>query len=367
MSRFLTSLALAILAAAALLAAPVAHGASPDIVVSQVYAGGGNAGAAYTHDFVELFNRGGTATDVTGWTIQYASANGTTWEATPLSGSIQPGRHYLVQLASAAAVGSALPSPDATGTTNLANTGGKVALVRDSAELTCGASPGSCSASPQLADLVGWGTAADFEGTGAAPALSNTTADLRAGDGCTDTDDNAGDFTDASPAPRSSSTPAASCGSNPPPPPPGGTSGSATVDIDILPALSVALEHPALGFGNAAAGETPAPLSQRVTVTSNSESGYALTVHRSPFSPADLPLGLAASAPSGGQLGGALAGGATAPIPIAPAADLVVGTTPSQSAPAGDAWDTEIGFVSPLPSVAAGRYTATVTFTVIGQ
>ena len=71
--------------------------------------------------------------DVSGWTIQYASASGTTWDATPLSGSIQPGRYYLVQLASAAAVGSPLPTPDATGTTNLANAGGKVALVRDSA------------------------------------------------------------------------------------------------------------------------------------------------------------------------------------------------------------------------------------------
>jgi uncharacterized protein len=36
---------------------PVAA-ASPDIVISQVYGGGGNSGAQYTHDFVELFNRG---------------------------------------------------------------------------------------------------------------------------------------------------------------------------------------------------------------------------------------------------------------------------------------------------------------------
>ena len=84
---------------AALLAAPAARSASLDLVVSQVYAGG-NAGATFTHDFVELFNRGATAIDVGGWTIQYASASGTTWQATALSGSIQPGRYYLVQLAS---------------------------------------------------------------------------------------------------------------------------------------------------------------------------------------------------------------------------------------------------------------------------
>jgi hypothetical protein len=364
MSRFLSSLVLTILVSAALLA-PAAHGASPDVVVSQVYAGGGNAGATYTHDFVEIFNRGTTAIDVGGWTVQYASASGTAWEATPLSGTIQPGRYYLVQLASAAAVGSPLPTPDTTGTTNLANAGGKIAVVRDATPLACGASAGSCSATPQVADLIGWGSAADFEGTGAAPALSNTTADLRAGGGCTDTDDSAADFGGGPPAPRSSSTQASTCGSTPPPP--GSASETATVDIDIVPALSIALERSSLGFGNAAAGETPAPLPQRVTVTSNDESGYALTVHRSAFLPADLPLGLTASAPSGGQLGGPLAGGAMAPIPIAPAADLLVGTTAAPSAPAGDAWATSVGFVSPLPNVAAGRYTATVTFTVIGR
>ena len=52
-------------------------------------------------------------------------------QATPLSGSIAPGRYYLVQLASTAAVGAPLPAPDATGTTNLAASGGKVALVQD--------------------------------------------------------------------------------------------------------------------------------------------------------------------------------------------------------------------------------------------
>ena len=96
MPRVLTRVAF-ILVTAALLAAPAAKSASPDIVLSQVYAGGGNSGATFTHDFVELFNRGAATIDVGGWTIQYASASGTTWQATALSGSIQPGRYYLVQ------------------------------------------------------------------------------------------------------------------------------------------------------------------------------------------------------------------------------------------------------------------------------
>jgi hypothetical protein len=139
------------------------------------------------------------------------------------------------------------------------------------------------------------------------------------------------------------------------------------VDVDIQPILSIALERPGISFGNAASGETPSRVSERVTVTSNQAAGYALTAHRSTFLPSDLPLGLSATAPNGGQVGGQLGGGATAPIPIAPAPDLLIGTTTAPSAPAGDAWGTNVGFVSPLPVVAPGRYTATVTFTVIGR
>ncbi len=354
-----------LLLSGALLVVPVARSASPDMVVSQVYAGGGNAGASYTNDFVELFNRGSTTIDLSTWSIQYASASGTTWQATALSGSVQPGRYYLVQLASAAAVGAPLPTPDAIGTTNMAVSGGKVAVVRGSAPLGCGASAGSCSADPLVADLIGYGSATDYEGAGPAAAISNTTAALRAGDGCTDADVNSSDFSAASPLPRNSATAAAPCVGGPPPAE--SVSQSAAVDIDIQPVLSIALERQSISFGNAASGDTPAAVSERVTVASSNAAGYALSVHRSAFLPADLPLGLSASAPSGGQLGGQLVGGAMAPIPIAPAPDLLIGTTAARSAPAGDLWATNVGFVSQLPVVAPGRYTATVTFTVIGR
>jgi hypothetical protein len=142
---------------------------------------------------------------------------------------------------------------------------------------------------------------------------------------------------------------------------------NAAVDIDVQPVLSIALERPSISFGNAASGETPAAVSERVTVASNHAPGYALTVHRSAFAPADLPLGLSATAPSGGQLGPQLGGGVMSSIPIAPSPDLLIGTTSAPSGPSGDAWATNVGFVSPLPMSAPGRYTATVTFTVIGR
>ena len=360
-------LVLALLFAGALLLAPAARSASSDMVVSQVYAGGGNSGATFANDFVELFNRGSTAVDVSTWSIQYASASGTSWQVTPLSGSVQPGRYYLVGLASAAAVGAPLPTPDASGTTNLANSGGKVALVRSATALTCGATAGSCSAVSSVADLIGYGSATDFEGSGGATGLSNTTGDLRAGDGCTDTDVNSSDFAGATPAPRNSATTAAPCSGGPPPPPGDTASANAGVDIDIESVLSIALERQNISFGNAMAGDSPAAVSERVTVSNTNAAGYALTVHRSAFQPADLPLGMTASAPSGGTIGAQLAGGAKAAIPIAPAADLLIGTTSARSATGGDAWPTNVSFTSPLPVVPPGKYTATLTYTVIGR
>jgi hypothetical protein len=139
------------------------------------------------------------------------------------------------------------------------------------------------------------------------------------------------------------------------------------VNVDIQSSLSLALEQPAVSFGTAASGTTPAPVSERVTVNSNNTAGYSLTVHRTAFTPADLPLGIASTAPSGGTLGPALVGGARAAVPITPAADLLVGTTSARSAGAGDVWPTTLGFTGPLPVVAPGRYSATVTYTLIGR
>ena len=359
-----TRLVVLTLLATLLLAAPAAHGTSPGLVLSQVYAGGGNSGATFANDFVELLNRGSTPVDLGTWTLQYASASATSWQVTPLSGTVQPGRYYLVALASGGANGAALPTADATGSTNLAASGGKVALVDDASALTCGASAGSCSAVTSVGDLIGYGSATDYEGSAAAPAPSATLADVRADEGCTDTDSSSSDFTTAAPAPRTSASPAADCSS--------GTSSSggtqaATVDVDVQSVLSISLEHASLSFGNAAAGDTPAPLSERLTVVSNGTTGYALTVHRAAFTPADLPLAIASSAPSGGQLGGGLAGGALARIPVPPAADLAVGTTSAPSIPGGDVWPASLGFAAPLPVVPPGHYTTTVTFTVVGR
>jgi Lamin Tail Domain len=332
-------------------AASASGSGAGSVVVAEVFAAGGNSGAAYANDYVELFNRGAGAVAVDGWTLQYASASSTTWQATALSGTIPAGGRYLVELASGGTNGAALPVADATGASNLAVTGGKVALVDDAASLSCGASPGSCSAVGSVEDLVGYGGATDYEGSGAAPGPSAGTALARADGGCTDTDDNAADFAAATPDPLNSAAAVSVCSASPPP---NGASADASVNVDVQPLLSIALDRPTLSFPAAVPGTTPTPLPEQVTVTSNDPSGYTLTVHRTAFSPQDLPLGIG------------VGGGGLATVPIAPAPDLLLAAASGPSADGGDAWATSVGFVSPLPVVPAGHYTATLTFTVIG-
>jgi len=174
-----------------------ALGSPSGVVISQVYGGGGNSGATLTNDFIELYNAGSTAVSLNGWSVQYASSAGSTWQRTNLAGSIAPGRYYLVQEAAGAGGTVGLPAPDASGTIAMSATSGKVALVTSSTLLS-----GSC---PGAEDFVGYGAANCFEGSGAAPGLSNTTAALRAGDGAIDTDNNASDFAAGEPNPRNSS------------------------------------------------------------------------------------------------------------------------------------------------------------------
>ena len=336
------------------------------MVVSQVYGGGGNSGATYANDFVELFNRGATAVDLGTWSIQYASATGTSWQVTPLTGSVQPGKYFLVQLASAAAVGGR--AADAGRDRNdepgeRGREGGRRpqhdrAHVRSLRRELLGGSERRRPRRLRLGDGLrrfrrrarpGEHDRRRPRRCAGAPTPTRTTATS----------------TGATPAPRNSAAAAATCAGGPPPEESG--SASAGVEIDIEGALSISLEKQNISFGSALAGESPAAVSERVTVSSTNAAGYALTVHRSAFQPVDLPLGMTATAPSSGQIGPQLAGGAKAAIPIAPAPDLLIGTTSARSGTGGDAWPTNVSFVSALPAVPPGHYTATVTYTVVGR
>ncbi|MDH4198919.1 MAG: Ig-like domain-containing protein [Spirochaetia bacterium] len=174
------------------------------LVISQIYGGGGNSGATYNQDFIELHNRSVDSADTGAWSLQYASAAGTSWTLVNLSGVIAPGGYYLIGLAGGAN-GVALPAPDFTGTVNMAASSGKVALVNSQAAIT------SCGQSGVL-DLAGYGTANCWEGTAAAGSPSATASLTRNNAACDDTNNNVSDFTVGAPQPRNSLSPVYFCG-----------------------------------------------------------------------------------------------------------------------------------------------------------
>jgi kumamolisin len=182
---------------------------SGSVVISQVYGGGGGAGATYRNDFIELFNRGNTAINLGAWSVQYISATGGgIWSKTNLSGTILPGQYFLIRGSSSGANGQNLPTPDISGSTNLNATNGRVALISNQTTLSTGSCPVGLAGT---VDFVGYGSATCYEGTGAAPAISTSTAAIRANGGCTDTDVNAADFFAGTPTPRNSASPTNSC------------------------------------------------------------------------------------------------------------------------------------------------------------
>ncbi|CAM3675560.1 ExeM/NucH family extracellular endonuclease [Deinococcus frigens] len=191
--------------ATATLKVTVTNPSSPKVgglVISQVYGGGGNSGATFKNDFVELFNAGKVAVSTMGKSVQYASATGGFSASNVLNlpaATIEPGAYYLIGLAQGSGGTADLPTPDATGTLALSGSSGKVALVGNTEAVTS-------VTDPDLLDFVGYGSASESEGNTPAPGLSNATAALRAGNGCTDTNNNSADFTAAAPAPRNSAS-----------------------------------------------------------------------------------------------------------------------------------------------------------------
>ena len=154
-------------------------------VISEVYGGGGNKNAPFTHDFIELYNPTDTAIDVSGWSVEYFSSKGNSGGKTTLNGSIPAGGYYLIQ-EGGGGEGAPLPTPDAEGGLSMSGSKGSVKLY---------------DASGSEVDVVGYGAASISEGS-PAKALSSTTSAQR-NDAGTDTDDNAADLATAAPTPKS--------------------------------------------------------------------------------------------------------------------------------------------------------------------
>ena len=203
---------------------------APSLAVSQLYTAGGASSAAYNRDYIEIFNRGTVAINLSGLSVQYApTGTGTFTVISSLPGfSLQPRQYFLISAGTTnALVGAALPTVDAIGSgTNMTGSVGKVAIVLGTTALTSSnvsnppltvgnASPGCPTSASLVIDFIGYGTtAACYEGTARAPdptQTNNQQAGFRANGGCTDTNHNGADFSVASASPRNSSTIKPSC------------------------------------------------------------------------------------------------------------------------------------------------------------
>jgi endonuclease G, mitochondrial len=189
---------------------PTQASVGTNVVISEVYGGGGNTGSTYKNDFIELYNPTNSSISLSGWSIQYASATGTFTNITNLTGSIGARQYYLIQQASGGAGTTSLPTPNATGTINLSATSGKVALAKVTTSV-------SGSSDANVVDFVGYGSVNNSETSPVGTLSATTSAERKDNNGGTvqgqgngwDTNNNANDLViTSSLAPQNSSSPA---------------------------------------------------------------------------------------------------------------------------------------------------------------
>ncbi len=215
------ALVVSLVAVCFVIAAPAGQAqsvADPNLRISQIYTRGGEAGAIYQSDFIELFNRGTSTVDINGWSISITGLEGFPANTTAVisftanfSLPILPGRHLLLQFVGSGTNGQPLSGDIPVPILNLAGSGGQIALLGKGQTLPPGC-PGAPDLTGAVVDYVGYGTATCSEGNAPTLAPPATKALLRIGGGCTDNNNNLGDFSFADPNPRNGSSAATPCG-----------------------------------------------------------------------------------------------------------------------------------------------------------
>src|SRR5438552_10588857 len=114
--------------------------ADPNIRIGQIYTRGGQAGATFQNDYVELFNRGNVDVDVSGWSlnisnfsaippnIQYSATNIKLFSSTGII--ISPGSHLLIKFGGSGTNGQPISASDINlNPFPLSDTGGQIVLL----------------------------------------------------------------------------------------------------------------------------------------------------------------------------------------------------------------------------------------------
>lgn len=103
---------------------------SRNVIIYEIYGGGGNSGAIYKYDYVILYNKANYDIDLSEYSIQYATSSSNSFSSClKLKGLIKANNYYIIKLASNNNVGSNLPvNPHIEGTINANATSAKFAL-----------------------------------------------------------------------------------------------------------------------------------------------------------------------------------------------------------------------------------------------
>ncbi|MDP1825458.1 MAG: zinc-dependent metalloprotease [Archangium sp.] len=191
---------------ATLSAPPPSPVCAPALSIAQVF--GGNSATGYRNqDFVMLHNRTSAPVALSGMSLQYGSASGTSaWQVIALSGVVPADGSFLVGLATVTG-GTAIPTPDLVSGINISAANGKLALVQNTTALT-----GACALTSSVIDAVGYGVTNCSE-LRAAPSPGSAASIIRADLlGCVDSNDNQADFVTSTLEPKNAaSTPSAPC------------------------------------------------------------------------------------------------------------------------------------------------------------
>ncbi len=211
-------------------ATPIQTAAAGDLVLSQIYASGGNPGSSYRNNYLEFFNRTNNTINFSGWRIYIGPATGSFNQSFSIVSSnginIAPHRYLLISFGPNSANGAEVASDFAMPPDPIVIPGGPtIPPVNISPSGKVFITPPSNDNSllgqscplphAQIVDFVGYGTTTDcFEGTGPTATIGNITAALRKASGCTDTDSNANDFSATTPGPRNRAYPTNTCGNS---------------------------------------------------------------------------------------------------------------------------------------------------------
>jgi uncharacterized protein (TIGR03382 family) len=239
------------------------------LVIRQVYADRGQPLSKFQVSFVELFNRGSKDVGLKGKHLEVTVRNNVVRGesiSVPLeSHTLAPGARWLVAFAEPNPIAEPFAADQTEHEQSITATDGFVALEQDAEGCDGG---GACTT--KVLDVVTFGAPEKpfrmLEGKGVAK-LSPTTAAIRKNGGCTDTNDNAADFTVAEP---STSLPTTACADRV-----AADAGTGT-DAASIPATDASANDaaPPTTAADAAAPVTPAPVTDAsAPVPTKSDAG----------------------------------------------------------------------------------------------